>query len=57
MSPAPVLAERDFKVQRGDNLFVMLSLSFKFRSVQSFILPQLPLTPSKATEVFSRQVD
>lgn len=57
MSPAPVLAERYFKMQRGDNLFVMLSLGFKFRSVQSFILPRLPLTPSKAPKVFPRQLD
>lgn len=57
MSPTPVLAERYFKMQRGDNLFVMLSLGFKFRSVQSFILPQLPLTPSKALKVFPRQLD
>lgn len=57
MSAVPVLVERDFKVQRGDNLFVMLSLGFKFISVQSFILPQLPLTPSKAPKVFSRQLD
>lgn len=57
MPAVPVLVERDFKVQRGDNLFVMLSLGFKFISVQSFILPQLPLTPSKAPKVFSRQLD
>lgn len=56
MSAVSVLAERDFKVQRGNNLFVMLSLGFKFRSVQSFTLPQLPLTPSKAPKVFSRHL-
>lgn len=57
MSPAPVPAEGDLKMERGDKLFVVLSLGFKFRSVQSFKLLQLPLTPSKATEVLSRQLD
>lgn len=57
MSPAPVPAEGRLKMERGDKLFVVLRFGFKFRSVQSFKLPQLPLTPSKAPEVFSRQLD
>lgn len=34
---------RDLKMQRDHNLFFMLSIRFKFRSVQSFVLVQLPL--------------
>lgn len=40
---APVLAEGDLKMQRDHNLFFMLSIGFKFRSVKSFVLVLLPL--------------